>query len=230
MGDNVHEGHRKRLKEQILKNVSSMHDHQLLECLLFYCIPRADTNEMAHKLINKAGSLLNVFSLSDKEICEIKNLGMKTVEFLHFIDEILTTMQEEKQFQTNCMSEKRNFKEIFVEELRNIDTRVFMTITMDCRKYVMDYEKLFNLHEMETWDCFEKINEILGNQNIKYIMVAEKNPDFSFVQKEFSKAMIHKFNSISSAKGIQLVDYYIINGKNEAVSCRRLGLIKNIEY
>lgn len=230
MKDNVHEGHRKRLREQIMKNISNMHDHQLLECLLFYCIPRADTNEMAHRLINKAGDLSNVFSLSDEEICEIKNLGPKTAEFLHFINEILMKMQEEKQFKTNIMSEKRNFKEIFVEELRHINTRVFMTVTMDCRKYVMDYERIFNLHELETWDCFEKINQILGNQNIKYLMVAEKNPEFSFVQKGFSKAMIHKFNSISSAKGIQLVDYYIINGNNEIVSCRRLGLIKNIEY
>lgn len=53
----LHEGHRQRVKEKFLSNgLDNFNDHQVLEMLLFYAVPRRDTNELAHKLINKFGS------------------------------------------------------------------------------------------------------------------------------------------------------------------------------
>ena len=53
----LHEGHRQRVKEKFLLNgLDNFNDHQVLEMLLFYAVPRRDTNELAHKLINKFGS------------------------------------------------------------------------------------------------------------------------------------------------------------------------------
>ena len=51
--ENTHEGHRKRLRDKFLRdgNFDSFPAHNALELLLFYSIPRADTNELAHRLI-----------------------------------------------------------------------------------------------------------------------------------------------------------------------------------
>ena len=45
-----------------------MEDHQLLELLLFYCIPRRDTNEIAHRLLNEFGSFSNLLLAHPLEI------------------------------------------------------------------------------------------------------------------------------------------------------------------
>ena len=59
---NIHSGHRKRVKENVIKNgFSQLEEHRLLELLLFYSIPREDTNELAHRLIEEFGSLDEVF-------------------------------------------------------------------------------------------------------------------------------------------------------------------------
>ena len=59
----LHEGHRRRLKERFLKDgLDGFEDHNVLELLLFYAIPQRDTNELAHQLLKRFGSLSGVFN------------------------------------------------------------------------------------------------------------------------------------------------------------------------
>ena len=52
--DGIHEGHRARMKKKLLENGErSLADHELLEVLLYYAIPRRDTNELAHRLLKQ---------------------------------------------------------------------------------------------------------------------------------------------------------------------------------
>ncbi|KNZ41722.1 hypothetical protein [Acetobacterium bakii] len=58
MDKNPHKGHGQRVKNRVIKEgIDSFEDHQILELLLFYCIPMKDTNELAHALIQAFGSL-----------------------------------------------------------------------------------------------------------------------------------------------------------------------------
>lgn len=67
--DNPHEGHRQRLRQTFLSGgVSSMHEHQLLELLLFYALPRRDVNQIAHSLIDRFGSLYAVIHADPNEL------------------------------------------------------------------------------------------------------------------------------------------------------------------
>ena len=61
--ENLHKGHRERLRQSYIENgPDGMHEHQLLELLLTYAIPRRDTNPIAHRLLDKSafGSLWEV--------------------------------------------------------------------------------------------------------------------------------------------------------------------------
>ena len=58
---NLHHGHRERLRKRFMQyGGADFSDHELLEMLLFYAIPRKNTNELAHFLINEFGSLRGV--------------------------------------------------------------------------------------------------------------------------------------------------------------------------
>ena len=59
----MHEGHRERMRERILKEgTENLQPHEILEYLLYHAIPRKDTNEIAHELINRFGGISEVFS------------------------------------------------------------------------------------------------------------------------------------------------------------------------
>ena len=54
----VHDGHRRRMKQQFSEHGGeSMNDIQFLEMLLYYAIPRSDTNELSHALLERYGTI-----------------------------------------------------------------------------------------------------------------------------------------------------------------------------
>jgi len=70
MAEKLHDGHRKRIKTRYLvEGLDAFADHQVLEMLLFYCIPMKDTNELAHKMIREFGSLAGLMEADPKDIC-----------------------------------------------------------------------------------------------------------------------------------------------------------------
>jgi DNA repair protein RadC len=92
----VHAGHRERVRENVLKNgFEQLEDHRLLELLLFYSIPREDTNELAHNLLNKFGSLAGVTKASPKELKKVSGVGDNTAVMLSSMGELCVRVLKE---------------------------------------------------------------------------------------------------------------------------------------
>lgn len=72
----MHEGHRKRIREKYRSNgLDGFADHEVLELLLFYSNKRSDTNETAHRLLQRFGSLSAVFEASYEELVQVEDIG-----------------------------------------------------------------------------------------------------------------------------------------------------------
>lgn len=68
----VHDGHRERMKSRFVEaGLDGFNDHNALEMLLFYAVPRKDTNELAHRLLKQFGSLASVFEQSTRSLCAL---------------------------------------------------------------------------------------------------------------------------------------------------------------
>lgn len=83
---NQHEGHRDRLRKKFLENeFDSFEEHEILELLLFYSIPRKNTNEIAHSLIKKFGNLSNVFDADINLLQEVDGITFNSATLLKII-------------------------------------------------------------------------------------------------------------------------------------------------
>ena len=83
----LHDGHRERMKDRFIRDgLDNFEDYQVLEILLFYCIPRVDTNEIAHRLIERFGSLPNVLEASVDELQRVDGIGKHAAVFLSLIN------------------------------------------------------------------------------------------------------------------------------------------------
>ncbi len=86
----LHSGHRERLRKTFLEHgLQSMNDINALELLLFYAIPRRDTNETAHLLLRRFGSLDGVFSASVEELCQVEGVGESAAALLTLVPQIM---------------------------------------------------------------------------------------------------------------------------------------------
>ena len=82
----IHDGHRDRLKARFLsEGLDNFTDTQVLELLLFYCIPRQDTNVLAHRLLEQFESLPQVLETSPEELKKVKGIGDSAATFLRLI-------------------------------------------------------------------------------------------------------------------------------------------------
>ena len=81
----LHDGHRKRLKEQFLNHGDGFHDHQLLELLLCYAIPQGDVNALAHRLLDRFGSLAGVLDARPEALEQVPGVGEHTAVLLKLI-------------------------------------------------------------------------------------------------------------------------------------------------
>ena len=97
----VHEGHRKRLRDKFEKyGLDVFNDHEVLELLLFWAIPRKDTNVIAHKLMEKCGSFSAVLDAPVNLLTSVNDVGKCCALFLKLIPQISRRYQEDK-FLTN---------------------------------------------------------------------------------------------------------------------------------
>lgn len=89
MAQTVHTGHRERLKKRFLQQgLDGFTDIQALELLLFYSIPRQDTNPIAHKLLNHFGSLSQVLEAQPEELMQVGGIREHSAVLLNLINEM----------------------------------------------------------------------------------------------------------------------------------------------
>jgi DNA repair protein RadC len=80
---NHHAGHRRRLKAEFLaRGFDGWPDHRVLELLLCYAIPQGDLNDLAHRLIDRFGSLVGVMDASIDELKKVPGVGEHTAVLL----------------------------------------------------------------------------------------------------------------------------------------------------
>ena len=82
----IHDGHRQRLKERFIQQgLDRFTEVQALELLLFYCIPRQDTNELAHRLLERFGSFAQVLDADLDALMQVTGIGENTAIFLKLL-------------------------------------------------------------------------------------------------------------------------------------------------
>ena len=84
----IHKGHRQRLKTRFREEgLDNFTEVQVLELLLFYCIPQKDTNPIAHDLIGHFGSLSQVLEAPVEELTKISGIGENAALLLKLVTE-----------------------------------------------------------------------------------------------------------------------------------------------
>lgn len=114
---NIHAGHRERLVNRYLRYGARVFTSvQLLEILLFSALPRIDTNIIAHRLINRFGSINAVLNASENELCSVCGIGKKTAHFLIKFGKIIDELKKEPE------QVKLNDYSCFMEFVRSFES------------------------------------------------------------------------------------------------------------
>jgi DNA repair protein RadC len=94
---NIHSGHRERVKESFRKTgFEGFSDINVLEMVLFYSVPRKDTNELAHRLLDEFGSLSGVFDAPYEMLIKVKGISPNTATHIKMMKEVYKRYEKDR--------------------------------------------------------------------------------------------------------------------------------------
>ncbi len=86
MDEQLHQDHRARMHQRVKNSgMDDFADHEVLEYLLYFAIPRRDTNPIAHRLLKKFGSFARVLEASEEELCQVEGIGPNSARLLRAV-------------------------------------------------------------------------------------------------------------------------------------------------
>ena len=140
----THDKHRERLKSRFLKSPDSFEDHELLELILFYSIPRKNTNETAHKLLERFGSLKGVLDANIDALRSVENIGPTSALYLKAISKLVLKYRISEQ-KTDELLKSPSTLSMFLKSLFiGTENEISYVLLFDNSKRLIKCEKTGN--------------------------------------------------------------------------------------
>lgn len=132
--ENVHCGHRKRLKNQFSADGGkALSDFTFLEYILFFCIPQGDTNPIAHRLLERFGSFDKVLEATKEELLKVSGIGEHTAQFLTSLLPVYSRYFERKSGEKFEYTELDKIREYLTGKYLNINVETAILLHFDSK-------------------------------------------------------------------------------------------------
>ena len=144
-GENIHKGHRQRLKARFIdEGLEHFSDINILEMLLFYSVPQRDTNEMAHRLLDVFKTLDGVFDASVDELKTVDGITEHSAVLINFVAQCYTRYSQSKLLKKSvCIDSASSAGEFAAATLMNKTNECFLVICLNSKLELVHHEILF---------------------------------------------------------------------------------------
>ncbi len=226
----IHDGHRERLRQSFLEHgLSSMNDINALELLLFYAVPRRDTNELAHLLLQHFGSLDGVFSASAEELCEVEGIGAYAASLLTLVPEIMKKSRLSKSREIRQIRSSDDAGEYLLPYFMNERDEVVYLLCLDSKRAVICCAEMGRgvVNSVDT--SVRRIVEKALKVKACSVIIAHNHPDgLALPSREddlFTKCLYNALETV----GIRLEDHIIV-ADEDYISIADTGMMALYKY
>lgn len=221
---NLHEGHRKRMRERFRQSgFKDFNDHQMIELLLFYANPRKDTNDLAHILVDHFKSIAGIFDASYEELMSISGVSENTATLFKIIPGFLPVYYNSRS-DGKVYDNIDKLKELFKPHFIGLNHEEFRLACFDnnlrCVSNVLIAAGSPDSSPFE----MRKITEEIFKANSSSVAIAHNHPKGVPSPSEEDVASTRYINATLKSLGINLLDHIIV-GERSAVSMREMAYI-----
>ncbi len=214
MSGEIHGGHRLRLKQRYLsQGLDGFSDHEVLELLLYYAIPRVDVNPLSHRLIDRFGSLHGVLDAEIPELTETEGVGESAALLVRLIRDLNRRYLLDSQEKRPAVPNSQTAGELFLPYFFGIrEERVYAAFLDDelrllrCRLLFeggIDYAPL----------SLRKLVEAAIREHATAVILAHNHPAGQAIPSVEDREATLRIRSALEAVQIRLLDHIIVAGK-----------------
>ena len=207
----IHEGHRERLKKRFRENgLDSFSEFQILELLLFYIIPRRDTNPIAHRLIERFGSLHQVLEAPVEELEKVEGIGPNAALLLSLITSVARAYMVSKAEPPRILRTIEECGEYMKSLFIGRRMEVVYLLCLDAKCKVLGCREVGEGSVNSANISTRRIVEIALGLNASSVILAHNHPSGIAIPSEEDILTTKRVASALSTVDIQLVDHIIV--------------------
>ncbi len=226
----VHDGHRNRLKALFLsQGLAAFEDHNILELLLFYSIPRSDTNEIAHNLLNEFKTLSGVFDAPIEELCKIKGISQHSATLIKLIPEVFAAYHTDKTKNIRIIQSTKDAVKFMTPRFYGKNHEEIHVILLDDKKNIIRCEKLFEGTVNSAPVTIKKVVAAAVNSNATSVILAHNHPNGVALPSRSDRMVTENIYKALKFINIELCDHIII-ADDDAVSMADSGEFEHFKY
>ena len=219
----IHKGHRKRIRERFLNaDLTTFEDHEVLELLLFYCIPRCDTNEIAHRLVDRFGNFAQVLDAPVSALQQVEGIGENAAVFLSLIRAVSGYYQQKRVDRKMALTTISDYGNFLVPQFSTQRTEEVYLLCLDAKRAPLACriisEGSVNTAEVSVRKAVEAALAV----NATTVILAHNHPSGIALPSMEDIVTTRRLGMALDAVGIILEDHIVVAGR-DYVSLRDSG-------
>ena len=209
----IHDGHRERLRDSFLETgFTGKSEHQILEIILTYAIPRKDVNPIAHQLIDQFGSLARVFDADINQLTKVPGVTRNVAVLLKLFPATIPCYYESKFNNHIKLSTIKDAKEYLIPKFASETKEVFFILCLDAHLNL-----IHTIRHAEGYSANASLNlpsivaSVLNAGAVQVILAhnhLSNNVEFSIQDIEATNTIATALKNI----GIPVIEHFIISG------------------
>ncbi len=211
---NLNAGHRKRMRESFLKrDIDTLADHEILEILLFYAYTRKDTNKIAHRLINRFGSLQGVFSAPYEELIKVDEVGETAASLIILFSRLSNKYNKDIYNNREVMTTEKLFN-MLREKYRTEKEEVAVAVFCDSKKRYITTAEIARGSMEETAFKVREIVNLAMRFDANRVIIAHNHPHGVAVPSASDAKATREIKRALDMMDIKLDDHIIVSEKD----------------
>lgn len=209
---NVHEGHRQRLKNRFLDSgFDSFETHNILEMLLFYSVPRKDTNDMGHELLNKFGSLRGVLDAPVEELIQVKGITENSAVLIKMIPAIAREYLVDKYSENRIFDTAEKVASYFLDKYFGETKELVYAMLLNSNFELIDTVPVSNGTATAVQVHPRPIADLVVKHNASMVILAHNHPNGNVCPSmddiETTSTLLNVFEPLD----ITLLEHFVIS-------------------
>ena len=221
----IHDGHREKMRQRFLRGgLDAFADHEALELLLYYAIPRKDTNVTAHLLLERFGSLDEVMHAPVDELRKVKGMGENAALFLRLIPAVCQYAEQNGK-KDEILNSVEKSGQYFMKLLRDERREVIYMACLDQKGKVLRCCRLVEGDvNMAPLSVRQAVEQALV-ANAAMVQLAHNHPSGIALPSEEDIYVTRMIKEVLSPLNIRLIDHIVV-ADGDFVSMRDSGMLE----
>ncbi len=217
------EGHRKRLRERYLQGgIRGFSDRDALELLLTYALSRQDTKELAHRLLEKFGSLRSVLSQPPSMLQTVPGVG-PAISVLISLSTAITAKALKPPRGTQVMDSSEKVRKYLLASMGTLRKERLTALLLDSGNRLLDECVLeFGTVDRTTVHPRNLLEKVIATGATAVILV-HNHPGGTARASREDVELTSRLSDIGRTVGFRVLDHMIVAGE-KVLSLREEGV------